>query len=98
MLQYRSEEKEKRRLSLDEIKVRFLDSHEEFPWRSLLEAKYNILRDYLWLPLQSWDCRFLVLRKKIEKRSSGLNAASALQTGSLRSFSLKIKKLGGNLK
>lgn len=73
---------------MDEIKIRFLDSHAEFPCMSLSQAKFNILGDYLWLSSTkqaNWGHRFLFKKKKkTEKRSSGLNASSALQTGSLR--------------
>lgn len=72
-----------------EIKIRFLGSHKEFPCMSLSQAKFNILRDYLWLPLQTGKLGMslpLSGKKKnnSEKRSAGLNASSALQTGSLR--------------
>ena len=56
---------------------------------SLSQAKFNILRDYLWLPLQTGKLGMslpLSGKKKknnSKKRSAGLNASSALQTGSL---------------
>ena len=45
--------KRKKEAHLYEIKIRFLGSHKEFPCMSLSQAKFNILRDYLWFPLQT---------------------------------------------
>lgn len=86
--------KRKKEAHLYEIKIRFLGSHKEFPCMSLSQAKFNILRDYLWFPLQTGKLGMSLplsggggAKKNPnnpEKRSAGLNASSALQTGSLR--------------
>lgn len=77
--------KRKKEAQLDKIKIRFLNSRKELPCMSLSRAKFNILGDYLWLPLQSRQTGNVPSSfEKIEKRSSGLKASSALQTGSLR--------------
>lgn len=88
--------KRKKEAHLYEIKIRFLGSHKEFPCMSLSQAKFNILRDYLWFPLQTGKLGMSLpllggegggedkKKKNPEKRSAGLNASSALQTSSLR--------------
>lgn len=75
-------EKKKKEAKLDELKIRFLHSHEEFPCMSLSQTKFNILGDDLWFPLQRRHtgnvASSLKKKNKTEKRSSGWNALSTL--------------------
>lgn len=55
---------------MDKIKIRFLDSHAEFPCMSLSQAKFNTLGDYLWFSSTkqaNWGHRFLFYNKKKKK-------------------------------
>lgn len=56
---------------MDKIKIRFLDSHAEFPCMSLSQAKFNTLGDYLWFSSTkqaNWGHRFLFYNKKKKKK------------------------------
>lgn len=72
---------------MDQTKIRFLGSHEEVPCLFLSQAIFNILGEITYGFLYKagkLGTSLPLFKKKTEKRSSGLNASSALQTGSLR--------------